>query len=218
MNETSNRIGLRIGQLGLKMLHGNDSFMTELPVVYGLYYSCVGVLFEPLQSVIEMHKKARDVALQLGNISRAGAHKIFLLAREFYAGHNLLEMKDRLEHNWKSEQYHCSVPALEMEMNVYLKAVSCLIGCETLPPQEADMDSPIWDREGSRLVTQMACLTYFGYFERVTHMAKRWEQLNTGTENNIRLNFRQMYVYFYWGLASLVLGKVTLNGSCVLKF
>jgi hypothetical protein len=165
-----------------------------------------------------MHKKARDVALQLGNLSPAAVNKVFLHAREFDAGHNLLKMKDRLEHDWKSEQYHCSVPALETEMNVYLKAVSCMIGCEHLS-QEDDMDSLYWDREPSRLVTQMACLTYFGYFERVIHMAKRWEQLKSGT-NNIKemLNFRQMYVYFYWSLASLVLGKATLNALVFLSF
>ena len=78
------KAGYRIGQLGLKILNKSSSD-SLLPIVHVLYYAKVGILFEPLQSVIEMHRKAYEIGLHLGSQTIAMMHKIFAVAREFHA-------------------------------------------------------------------------------------------------------------------------------------
>lgn len=53
----------------------------------------------------------------------------------------------------------------------------------------------------------MASLTYRGYFERVSHMGKRWEAIDGIGQTKEMLTFRIVYVYFYWGLSLLVIGR-----------
>lgn len=139
-------LGRRIGQLGLKMLDQSESYMSELPLVYVLYYGSVGIFFEPIQSVIEMHRKAAEVGYQLGSLSLSAMHKVFQVAREFHSGKNLLKMKEDTERDTKSEEYHTSFPLLGMKLHAYHKAVTTLMG-ESIP-EEPDK-SQVFDSEPS---------------------------------------------------------------------
>jgi hypothetical protein len=149
---TNSRVGKRIGQLGLKLLNQSGSFVNELPFVHMRYYGFVGkifiefmafysaianaslsgILFEPIQSVIEMHRKAVEVGCQIGNLPMEALHKIFQVAREFHAGTNLLKMKTALERDLKEEEYHESFPFLGRILNLYRQAVTTLI-CGSQP-------------------------------------------------------------------------------------
>ena len=141
------QVGRRFGQLGLKLLNQSESSMSVLPLVHVMYYGFVGILFEPIQSVIEMHRKASEVALQVGSLWLSAMHKIFQVAREFHSGTNLLKMKENLERYLKEEEYHTSFQYIGGKLNGYQKVILTLIG-ECIH-QDCDEESELFDSEPS---------------------------------------------------------------------
>ena len=108
-----------------------------------------GIMFDPMQSVIEMHRKAGEIGCQIGNLSIAALHKIFKIAREFYAGTNLLKMKTDIERDLKAEEYHESFPLLSRKLNTFHQAVM-ILSCDSLPPDLDDRSNgSLWDSEAS---------------------------------------------------------------------
>lgn len=200
LNENT-RIGYRIGQLGLKLLH-QSSCITEIPTVYNYYYGYVGIWFEPIQSVIDMHRKAIDIGYQVGNLSLAAVHKMFYINRKFHAGANLVQLKKELEHDLKSEEYHCSFPILLMKLNLFQRAVLRLIGGDGITSMPPEPEAEVYDSELSFVAIEMAYLTFKGHFERVKHMGKRWNKVDGDN-----VSFRSVYVHFYWALSSLVVAQ-----------
>ena len=198
LNENT-RIGYHIGQLGLKLFH-QSSCITELPMIYHLYYGYVGIWFEPIQAVIDMHHKAFGIGYQVGNVSVAALHKMFYVIRKFYVGSNLVQLKEELEHELMSEEYHCSSPILSMKLNLFYNAVLRLISGDEITslPQEPE----VYDGELSFVAIEMVHLTYKGHFERVIHMGKRWSRVGDDS-----VNLRSIYVHFYWALSSLVIAR-----------
>lgn len=188
-------------------------------------------MFEPIQAVIEMHCKAGEIGRQIGNLSIAALHKTFQVAREFYAGTNLLKWKADIERDLKGEEYHESFPFLGRRLTLYHQAVSALIGGSQPPSLVERSDGSLWDSEPSVscnlnislsnrcqhqsqlltsvnqcLLIEMACLTYRGYFERVHHMGKLWER-NHDAQQSEQFYLRRIYVYFYYGLAALSVSR-----------
>jgi hypothetical protein len=53
----------------------------------------------------------------------------------------------------------------------------------------------------------MACLIFRGYFERVHHMGKRWDQNHDAQQSEQLVYFRRIYAYFYYGLAALAISR-----------
>jgi hypothetical protein len=106
-------------------------------------------LFEPIQAVIEMHRKAGEIARQIGNLSISALHKIFQVAREFYAGTNLLKWKTDIERDLKEEEYRESFQFLRRRLKLYCQAVTTLIGGSQPPNLVERSDGPLWDSEPS---------------------------------------------------------------------
>jgi predicted ATPase len=197
--------GHRVGKLGLKLL-GTNSSLTMLPEVYVIYYGNVGVFFEPMQAVVEMHRKAFEVGYQVGDLSNSAFHKLFYAVRQFYAGANLVKLKEELEHGFKSEEYHCSFPMLGKKLHHLHTTVMRLIGDEETPiVSHPEPELEVFDGEPTSIVREMAYLMYRGHYERVTFMAKRWS--TSSAENQWKLNLRSVYVCFYSCLSMLVIGR-----------
>ncbi|KAL3793699.1 hypothetical protein ACHAWO_000509 [Cyclotella atomus] len=214
LTDANIRIGKRVGQLGLKLLNQSDSFMSELPLVHMLYYGYVGVLFEPIQSVIQMHYRAGEIGCQIGNLSLTALHKMFHYAREFWAGTNLLKMKTDLERDLKAEEYNQSFPFLGRKLNLHYQAVMILIWDNHSPDLNDRSDGSLWDNEASCLITQMSCLVFLGHFERVHYMGKRWEQKYEAHQSEQLVYFRRMYAYFYYVLAALAISRRKKKTKC----
>ena len=100
------QLGYRIAKLGLNMLNRNTLALSEMPWVYISYYGLVGVLFEPIQACIEMHRRAYELGMQLGNVSISAFHKSFVITRELHAGTNLLSLKEEIEFDMKMAMHH----------------------------------------------------------------------------------------------------------------
>ncbi len=115
-----------------------------------------GVLFEPIQSVIEMHYRAGEIGCQIGNLSLTAIHKMFHYAREFWAGTNLLKMKTDIERDLKAEEYHESFPFLGRKLNLHYQAVMILIWDNHSPDLNDRSDGSLWDNEAS-VSTQFLC-------------------------------------------------------------
>ena len=195
------RIGYHIGQLGLKLFH-QSSCIRELPRIHHLYYGYVGIWFEPIQAVIDMHHKAFGIGYQVGDLSFAALHKMFYFNRKFYAGANLVQLKEELKHELTSEEYHSSFPILLTQLKHFHEAVMRLIGSDGVTSLPQEPESEIYDSERSFVAIEMAYLMYKGHFERVTHMGKRWSKVEGD-----KINFRSVYVHFYWALSSLVIAQ-----------
>ena len=198
-------MGHRIGRLGLKLLDMVSS-ITELPDVYAFYYGTVGVFFEPIQAVVEVHRKAYVIGYQVGNLSNSAFHKLFYAVRQFHAGANLVKLKEELEHGFKSEEYHCSFPVLGKKLKYLYVTITRLIGDEEpsiMPHPEPELG--VFDDEQSFIAREMVYLTYRGHFERVNYLAKRWNAFSAG--NQWGLNLRSVYVCFYSCLSMLHTGR-----------
>jgi hypothetical protein len=192
-------VGHRIGKLGLRIMH-EWRYDNMLPTVYLSYYGYIGCLFEPLQAVIDMHQRAIDVSLNLGNSSIAAFHEGFLITRKKYAGANLLEMKQILE-RWMNMQDHPGTSAvLQILLHENYEGVCALIGEATSGlSQTVDGSRP---HSMSRLMT--CC--YLGQYERAVHMAKQWDPLrNLMLQTSVQ--FRRIYETFYYGLSCIGLRR-----------
>lgn len=127
--------------------------------LYMLYYTHCGILFEPIQACIDMHQRAIDIGLQVGNPSYVAIHKQFLLVRKFHAGTNLLDLKEEFDCEIKSAEHHCSFPMLSVRLRLYYEAVLTLIGEDSSNDIDLD-DELVYDREQSYVFSQLISLVY----------------------------------------------------------
>jgi hypothetical protein len=160
-----------------------------------------------------MHRKGYEIGLQVGNTSFAALHKGFRIARELHSGTNLLELKEELDLDIKmAEQIH-AFPVLGMKIQIYYKAVLTLIGDES-SNSHSNLDGDlIFDQEAANVWTSMMTLTYLGFYERAKHMAKRWELLSGENQSKKMISFRDLYVCFYYGVASIGLQRKKYSKS-----
>jgi hypothetical protein len=154
-----------------------------------------------------MHRKAYNIGLQVGNVSIAALHKQFLVARELHAGTNLVELKEELDLDIKMSEHHDSFTVLGMKLNIYYKAVLTLIGEEASSMNNNLDGDSVYDQEPAFILTTMMTLTYLGYYERAKHLAKWWELLSGANQSKTMINFRDLYVCWFYGLASIGLQR-----------
>lgn len=202
------RVGYRIGKLGLKILHEHPSITSELPMVYLLHFGFVAILFEPIQACVDMHRRAYEIALQIGNTSIAALHKHLSIVRKLHSGVNLLFLKDEIEHDLKMAKHH-SLRYLVMKLSIYYETVLTLIGdkspSSSLRLDDEGPERPKFDRESTFLLCRMVTSAYFGYFERVKSMARKWE-LSIDAHSRM-VNLRVIYISFYYGLSMISLQR-----------
>jgi len=204
------RVGHRIGKLGLSLLQQYDTSMTLLPSVHLIYYGHVGILFEPLQACIDMHRRACEIGLKVGDTSIAALHQQFLIVRQLYAGTNLLALKKELEHEIKvTDHYYDGYPVLVMKLHSYYKTVLLLIGTETLSSLELyDEDGKeVYDKQPAYVMSRIITLTFLGHYERVKHIIKRWELAKGENESKAMISYRGIYLCFYRVLAATGLAR-----------
>jgi len=194
------QMGYRIAKLSLNMLNRNTLALSEMPSIYISYYGLVGVLFEPIQACIEMHRRAYELGMQLGNVSISAFHKSLLIARELYAGTNLLSLKEEIEFDMKMSKHH-SLPFVNAKTQHYYDAVLTLIDGDLNLSQDVDC-AGIHHDDGAYIFSRVIALTYLGYFEKVKHMVDgRESKISTNWDNSLRL--RNVYIYFFYGIASI---------------
>lgn len=156
------------------------------------------------QACIDMHRKAYEHSIQVGNITVATMHKQFLIVRLLHAGMNLQELRDEIQHELKmAEQYF---PMLRLKLNVYYKAVLTLIGDESYQDHPTKSNESVFDQNPAFVLSGMVTMTYLGYHERVKHMGKSWESLR-GKNELAAIVFRGIYVSFYYALSCICLQR-----------
>ncbi|KAL7484905.1 hypothetical protein ACHAW6_010524, partial [Cyclotella cf. meneghiniana] len=109
------------------ILNQSDLDMDEASKVYLAYYRELGVLFEPIQACVEMHRRGYEFAMQVGNTSLAGLHLCLAVHREIISGKNLRLLKAEIEFYLKLAKQH-SLTALKVLMQIYYKNVMTLMG------------------------------------------------------------------------------------------
>ena len=60
--------------------------LEQLPYVYLMFYGFVACLFEPIQAVVDMQRRACEVGVQMGVKSMVANHKYFIITRQLHAG------------------------------------------------------------------------------------------------------------------------------------
>jgi hypothetical protein len=198
-------------------------------VIYCLYYGHVGILFEPIQAgicfanivfricrltsdlfnfvvsqaCVEMHREGYEVAQQVGNNSAAALHKQFCLFRQLYAGSNLIDVKEEIEHGM-----------LVMKYKIVYHRVLTFIGDDPFSSFQG-IDSSVFDHDVAYVINQMFTEIYFGHYERANYMAEQCKKL---VDKRVMNNFRALYLYFYWGLSMIgILRKRGSNSRKVLQ-
>ncbi|KAL7478293.1 hypothetical protein ACHAW6_004062, partial [Cyclotella cf. meneghiniana] len=202
INHQDIQVGRRIGKLGLKLLNESDSCIYVLPSVHLFYYGYIGILFEPIQVCIEMHRMAYDIGLQVGNISIAALHKLFMIFEQLHSGKNLQSLKQELEREMKMAEHYCSFPVVGTKLQAYYEAVSALIG-----EKSRDLSHQHKNSETRMLAYsygQIMASTFLGHFERAKHMATVLEESRCNNQGIILID---VYVRFYHGLASIALQR-----------
>lgn len=134
---------------------------------------------------MDMHRKGHEIALQVGNTSIAALQKQFLIARQIYAGTNLLDLKEELEYEIKFSERYCAFPMLGMKLQVHYDSVLTLIGEESSNPSKKQERESAYDQVQAYMYSRIMSLSYLGYYERVVHMAKQWTKLNGDNETKL---------------------------------
>ena len=132
-----------------------------------------------------MHRKGHEIALQVGNTSIAALQKQFLIARQIYAGTNLLDLKEELEYEIKFSERYCAFPMLGMKLQVHYDSVLTLIGKKSSNPSKKQERESAYDQVQAYMYSRIMSLSYLGYYERVVHMAKQWTKLNGDNETKL---------------------------------
>jgi hypothetical protein len=162
-----------------------------------------------------MHEKAYSIAQRIGNQTLASLHKQYLVVRRLRAGVSLLELREVLENAVNMTEYNQLFPLLGMRAQFYLKTISMLIGDEPLSEESDEGSNSVpCDHNHAFFVSRMIRFIYLGLYERANYTARCWERSsskNTALINPDRIditflhtvNYRTVYVYFYWGIASI---------------
>eukprot|EP00804_Cyclotella_cryptica_P019625 CCRYP_013989-RA/>CCRYP_013989-RA protein AED:0.06 eAED:0.06 QI:199/1/1/1/0.75/0.6/5/431/1198 len=192
-------IGCKVGRMGLNMLHEMDLAMDELPRVHLCYYMFIGIFTEPIQACADMHRRASELAMNLGNNLMASFNMSVMLHRSLYGGSNLETLKVEIESHWILAKQH-SLQMLEYILKVYGEVVIWLIGnCSPVTNNVlSDLDVP--EYEEISFMYQMFLSLFLGHMERVIFMAKKWESLDI--QLRMKEPVRFIYNTFISGLAS----------------
>jgi hypothetical protein len=157
-----------------------------------------------------MHRKGYEVAQQVGNICAAELHKQFCIFRQLYAGTNLIDVKEEIEHEMKMIEHVHSAPdsgMLGMRYKIVYHRVLTLIGDDP-SNSSRDIDDWYFDHDVAYLVNQMFTEIFFGHYERANYMAEQCKKL---VDKRVMNNFRALYLNFYWGLS--MIGVLRKKGS-----
>jgi len=192
-------IGCKVGRIGLNMLHEFDLAIDELPRVHLCYYMYIGIFTEPIQACVDMHLRASELAMNLGNNLMASFNISVMLHRSLYGGRNLEDLKMEIESHWILAKQH-SLQMLEYILKVYGEVVLSLIGnCSAVTNNVlSDLDVP--EYEEISFMYQMFSSLFLGHMERVLFMAKKWESLDIQLKMKEPIRF--IYNMFISGLAS----------------
>ncbi|KAL7520532.1 hypothetical protein ACHAWX_005256 [Stephanocyclus meneghinianus] len=192
-------IGCKVGRIGLKMLHEYDMAIDELPRVHLCYYMFIGIFTEPIQMCADMHLRASELAMNLGNNLMASLNISAMLHRSMYGGRNLETMKMEIASHWILAKQH-SLQLLECNLKVYDGVVSSLIGNHTLVTNSVLSDLDVPEYEEISFLYQMFLSLFLGHIERVIFIAKKWESLDI--QLKLKCPIRFIYNTFISGLAS----------------
>eukprot|EP00804_Cyclotella_cryptica_P019416 CCRYP_006604-RB/>CCRYP_006604-RB protein AED:0.03 eAED:0.03 QI:114/1/1/1/1/1/5/168/1358 len=198
-NETF--VGYRIGKIGLMILNRSELDMDEASKVYLAYYRELGVLFEPIQACVDMHRRGYEFGMQVGNTSLAGLHLCLAVHREIISGKKLQLLKAEIEFYLKLARQH-SLTALKVLMQIYYRNVLTLIG--------EQLTCPVQQIQGTQYeeidCTQEMMSSFFsGHFDRVNYLSKKWEASSDNTK--LKVPIRVISVAFYTGLATTKLHR-----------
>jgi hypothetical protein len=165
-------------------------------------------MFEPLQAVNDMHQKGMEISLNIGNSPVAALHNVFLSVRRIHAGTNLLKLKEDFEREMKMPDHPSTCTAvLQMKQRVHYEGICILIGDNTDLPIDNASDASIFDHEPSFIMSKLMIYSYLGQYERAKHIYKRWESFSNKSESKVTVNFRNVYVSFYYGLSLIGLRR-----------
>jgi hypothetical protein len=168
----------------------------------------VGILFEPIQACIDMHRRAWEIGMQIGNVALVTLHKHSLIVRSLHAGTNLMTVNEEIERELKMAR-HYSFPHIWTKLSYYQETVLTLIGDEStsVHPQLDDTgyDALLFEHQMSYFFSRVIMSTYLGYWDRVKRMAEKWESLR-GVNNKL-INLRSVYMSVFHGLALIALRR-----------
>jgi len=162
----------------------------------GSLFFSKGVLFEPIQACVDMHRRGYEFAMQVGNTSLAGLHLCLAVHREIISGKNLQLLKAEIEFYLKLAKQH-SLTALKVLMQIYYKNVMTLIG-EQLIGQVQRIQGAQY--EEIDCTQEMMSSLYSGHFDRVNYLSKKWEASSESIK--LKVPIRVISVAFYNGLAT----------------
>ena len=129
-----------------------------------------------------MHRKGHEIAHQVGNYSIAEVQKLFVISKQFYAGTNLLDLKEEVEYEIKMAEHFCAFPMLRMKLHVHYDTALTLISEESSNLPHKPGSESAYDQELSYLFGRIMSQSYLGYYERVRYMAKQWTKLSGDNE------------------------------------
>ncbi|KAL7513085.1 hypothetical protein ACHAXN_010337, partial [Cyclotella atomus] len=122
--ERNCREALRFGKVALQFLNENED-ENELPPTYLVIYGLVACLSEPIQACVEMHRRAYEVGMQIGNTSGAFSNVYFMIPRMIDGGEKLDVVKKQIDYFQKLAQTH-SHPVLATYMQWYQDTITGL--------------------------------------------------------------------------------------------
>jgi hypothetical protein len=164
-----------------------------------------------------MHREGYEVAQQVGNNSAAALHKQFCLYKQLYAGSNLIDVKEEIEHEMKMIEHDHSSPnsgMLGMRYKIVYHRVLTLIGDDQLNSFQG-IDSSVFDHDVAYVMNQLFTEIYFGHYERANYIAEQCKKL---VDKQAMNNFRALNLNFYWGLSMIgILRKRGSNSRKVLQ-
>ena len=129
-----------------------------------------------------MHRKGHEIAHQVGNHSIAEMQKLFVISKQFYAGTNLLDLKEEVEYEIKMAEHFCAFPMLRMKLHVHYDTALTLISEESSNLPHKPGRESAYDQELSYFFGRIMSQSYLGYYERVGCMAKQWTKLSGDNE------------------------------------
>ncbi|KAL3787768.1 hypothetical protein HJC23_009819 [Cyclotella cryptica] len=193
------RIGYKFCKQALVLM--DHSYLEDVSEIFLTFYGFIGVLFEPLQACLDMHRRGYELAMQAGNLSVAAFHKIFVVGQSLKTGENLLDLKEEVEIEL-SLATHRSQSLLAMRLRYYSDTIVKLIGDESTGRSSLcryeDLASYPNLMEAHCLNDMMSSM-YLGNPQRIQHLSKLFELSLKHTRDSVAQ--RSIYVAFFCGLS-----------------
>eukprot|EP00804_Cyclotella_cryptica_P005176 CCRYP_014234-RA/>CCRYP_014234-RA protein AED:0.05 eAED:0.05 QI:231/0.75/0.4/1/0.75/0.6/5/82/1366 len=193
------RIGYKIGKHALVLL--DHSYFEDVAEIYLTFYGFIGVLFEPLQACLDMHRRGYEMAMQAGNLTVGAFHKIFIHSQSLKTGRNLLELKKENETELGLAT-HRSQSLLAMRLRSFGETILTLIGDESTRHSALFSDEELTSTPSlmeALCVNEMMSSIFLGNPERIQNLSKHWE--SSRKEQIDSVAHRSIYIAFYCGLS-----------------